>query len=105
VLDYLNVPDVAEAARMFGHDVLLQGVALREPLAAVDAHEVAATLVDRLHVFPEARVLDDLAALVAGDVTLPDDHPVVEQPDVASHVAEVGEHLVAVRALVFQDLQ
>ena len=34
-----------------------------------------------------------------------DDHLVVQEPDVPVHVAEVGEHLMAVRTLVLRQLK
>jgi hypothetical protein len=45
---------VAKVVRVPRDDVLLQGVALREALAAVGAHKVPPALVDRLHVLLQA---------------------------------------------------
>ncbi len=42
---------------VLGDDVLLEGVALRETLVAVVAHEVTALLVYRLHVLLQTRSL------------------------------------------------
>ena len=51
------------------------------------------------------KYLNDFVADDAVDVLVCDDHLVVHQPDVPIHVAEVSEHLKAVRTLVFRHLK
>ena len=51
------MPGVREVVSVLCDDVLLQGVALREPLGAEGADEISPTFVDRLHVLFQTRRL------------------------------------------------
>ena len=96
---------MTEVVGVLGDNMFLEGVALCEPLVAVCTNEVPPPLVDRLHVLFEAGRLHHFVTHNAVDVLVRHNHLVMKKPDVAVHVAEVGKHLLAMRALVFSDLK
>ncbi len=96
---------MTEVVGVLSDDMLFEGVALRKPLVAVRTDEVPPSLVNRLHVLLETGRLHHFVAYDAVDVLVRHNHLIVKKPNVAVHVAEVGEHLLAMRALVFGDLK
>jgi hypothetical protein len=96
---------VTGAASVLGDDVLLEAEGLPESLVAVRTNVVFSALVDRLHMPLETACLHNSVALDAIDVLVTLDLLIVEKPNVAFHVAEVGKHVSAMRALMIGDLK